>query len=157
MLQLSAWNSVKCAHFWVSGLWTSCEWTGALARLHKNCWKFPWHFWVSAAFLNPWILNTTSAKLKFLRNWAVFYLSKGREATFCLVSRNIKIKRLQRHKENEHGDLCLQHLYLWNTAVSFVVFTDLSQLNLIMKSPQGNRLWDASGKGRFPRFWSFGT
>lgn len=51
------------------------------------------HFWTHE------FLNTTSAKLKFLRNCAVFYLSKGREATFCLVSRNIKIKHLQRHKE----------------------------------------------------------
>lgn len=48
-----------------------------------------------------------SAKLKFLRNCAVFYLSKGQEATFCLVSRNIKIKHLQRHRENERGDFCI--------------------------------------------------
>lgn len=101
-------------------------------------------------------LNPMSAKLKFLRNCAVFYLSKGQEATFCLVSRNIKIKHLQRHEENERGDFCIATFIFMKYGCEFCGLYRPFPAESYYVEPTQKQIETPVGRCDF-RFWSFGT
>lgn len=130
-------GTIKCAHFWDSGLSTSwVNWrpgrspTESAGNPHDTS-DSELQFWTHE------FLNTMSAKLtlKVPRNCAVLHLSKCRETTFSLVSRSTKRNIIPKGTEKRSVEVSVSSCFhFWNTDVNLQSWRSLPSCILLSRA-----------------------